>query len=79
MAESRAERLARLQAYVEGHKFYPSTTSARTPAGQTIYLTGGDVAWLLEQVPEEWPGPNPDDPAGCWCPTRSGQHLEGAS
>ena len=79
MAESRTERLARIQAYADSGYQYRRRMSARTPEGGTVYVAAEDVAWLLEQIPEEWPCPNPDDPAGCWCPTRSGEHLEGAS
>ena len=62
-AEPRAKRLAQLERAVR-HRFY---------------LAAEDIEWLLEQIPEEWPCPDPDDPAGCYCPTRSGQHLEGVS
>ena len=61
MTESREDRLSRIRAAVDDVRAIPPT----------------DAAWLLEQIPEEWPCPNPDDPSGCYCPGDG--HLEGAS
>lgn len=65
MSESRSERLSRIRAAL----------SARQTWGRPK-VDDEDVAWLLLQVPTEWPCPNPDDPGGCYCPID--EHLEGA-
>ena len=68
MSEKRAARLDRIRLMAE-----PSPQFDRI-----VRLPVDDLWWLLDQIPEEWPCPNPDDPTGCYCQTISENHLEGA-
>ena len=50
MAESRAERLARIRRYVESTEVHTRELSAWDKDGDAVTVGLGDVEWLLEQV-----------------------------